>query len=637
MFSAGSGIDGGLVRWEYEFAQRAERSAVSGISGTVNAAEDDSGELGPILLGIGVGIVTTIATGGNFVAGIGAGTAATMATSCAGDDPAPPPPAPPVMTPEQVRETGQRLTDLESGVQRLSTDAAKPREPATPPALTPQPQIDYDTNDAYWPNADGTRIVPQYQNFSEGTWIFGSNVVLYDPEVETNWRTWHVYDPQNSNWTGARNIFHEVACYEPEDPWNRVNPAVDYWAMPYTHGNCLDNDDPAIMDLYSTMTYPGDPENPSIVPFETYFLDGQMNAAYSYFSHTWDLLGYYSIVADSNPDDEFNDGYDVSVQAARIRGPFLTNFETSALQACYPNNSEAAKALLKYLSTLGETPLTSGTSEELRTFDTAWTSLYEASKFDPSDCTTPLVYAGAILYMMEARLLKLVENINAAKASSGWKIKKDREGNVTIIIPNTEGGGSTTFNAVQYIEDQIGGRAKIDELIAMVDKALGLSDARCPSLGSYDAATGWGTCCPQDALTDMSCMLYELRNRMSRFGQEGADMLSPGGGGRTPSVCGNGTRERGEGCDDGNRTNGDGCNSNCGLETVCGDGDKEGSEECDDGNRTNGDGCSSSCKEEDEPPPVACTHAPTSAEQGVMQGLSGQALQDYIAQRHICI
>ena len=47
--------------------------------------------------------------------------------------------------------------------------------------------------------------------------------------------------------------------------------------------------------------------------------------------------------------------------------------------------------------------------------------------------------------------------------------------------------------------------------------------------------------------------------------------------------------------------------------------------------------CGGTCGPCGVPPPVACTHAPTSSEQGVMQGLSGQALDNYIAQRHICI
>jgi cysteine-rich repeat protein len=72
-------------------------------------------------------------------------------------------------------------------------------------------------------------------------------------------------------------------------------------------------------------------------------------------------------------------------------------------------------------------------------------------------------------------------------------------------------------------------------------------------------------------------------------------------------VCGNGTKQRGEGCDDGNKRAGDGCGPTCQVEpnvtvgpsptvaVTCGDGMKTGTEGCDDGNTTSGDGCSSSC------------------------------------------
>jgi cysteine-rich repeat protein len=78
----------------------------------------------------------------------------------------------------------------------------------------------------------------------------------------------------------------------------------------------------------------------------------------------------------------------------------------------------------------------------------------------------------------------------------------------------------------------------------------------------------------------------------------------------TATVCGNGTKEPGEGCDDGNTIAGDGCGPTCQLEpaitvgpnpvvaVTCGDGLKTGSEGCDDGNKTNGDGCSSTCQVE---------------------------------------
>jgi len=84
----------------------------------------------------------------------------------------------------------------------------------------------------------------------------------------------------------------------------------------------------------------------------------------------------------------------------------------------------------------------------------------------------------------------------------------------------------------------------------------------------------------------------------------------------TQSVCGNGTKEAGEGCDPapGNTVAGDGCGATCQIEpaitpapdstshptvaVTCGDGIKTGSEGCDDGNQNNGDGCSSICSEE---------------------------------------
>ncbi len=73
------------------------------------------------------------------------------------------------------------------------------------------------------------------------------------------------------------------------------------------------------------------------------------------------------------------------------------------------------------------------------------------------------------------------------------------------------------------------------------------------------------------------------------------------------AICGNGTKETGEGCDDGNTTNNDGCSATCFtehavaeeeeeiLEPVCGNGSIEDSEQCDDGNLTPGDGCDAVC------------------------------------------
>lgn len=87
-----------------------------------------------------------------------------------------------------------------------------------------------------------------------------------------------------------------------------------------------------------------------------------------------------------------------------------------------------------------------------------------------------------------------------------------------------------------------------------------------------------------------------------------------GAGGTDPTcvtaVCGNGTKQAGEGCDDGNKVAGDSCGPTCQVEptinppvdlqatsfptvvTTCGDGLKTGTEQCDDGNLTDGDGCS---------------------------------------------
>jgi len=95
-----------------------------------------------------------------------------------------------------------------------------------------------------------------------------------------------------------------------------------------------------------------------------------------------------------------------------------------------------------------------------------------------------------------------------------------------------------------------------------------------------------------------------------------------------PAVCGNGTRETGEGCDDGNKTNGDGCSSSCQIETskpVCGNGKKETGEGCDDGNKTNGDGCSSSCQLEPSLPvcPNGIVEAGEACDDGNSNNLDG--------------
>lgn len=85
---------------------------------------------------------------------------------------------------------------------------------------------------------------------------------------------------------------------------------------------------------------------------------------------------------------------------------------------------------------------------------------------------------------------------------------------------------------------------------------------------------------------------------------------APSAGPSTPSaVCGNNTKETGEGCDDGNKTSGDGCSATCFTEhlvaeeeipePVCGNGSIEDSEQCDDGNLAPGDGCDAMCDLED--------------------------------------
>jgi len=81
-------------------------------------------------------------------------------------------------------------------------------------------------------------------------------------------------------------------------------------------------------------------------------------------------------------------------------------------------------------------------------------------------------------------------------------------------------------------------------------------------------------------------------------------------------VCGNGTKDTGEGCDDANQNSGDGCSNTCAIESGwvcrtpgqpceqlfnCGDGrlsQAEG-EACDDGNTAPGDGCDSGCRVEE--------------------------------------
>ncbi len=77
----------------------------------------------------------------------------------------------------------------------------------------------------------------------------------------------------------------------------------------------------------------------------------------------------------------------------------------------------------------------------------------------------------------------------------------------------------------------------------------------------------------------------------------------------TPSVCGNGTKERDEACDDGSTVTGDGCSALCTVETGysctgeplsvctlnCGNGSIQLGEACDDGDRDAGDGCSALC------------------------------------------
>ena len=62
-------------------------------------------------------------------------------------------------------------------------------------------------------------------------------------------------------------------------------------------------------------------------------------------------------------------------------------------------------------------------------------------------------------------------------------------------------------------------------------------------------------------------------------------------------VCGNGTKESGEGCDDGNTADGDGCTAMCELQGLCGNGTIDGDEACDDHNTASGDGCSPTCQQ----------------------------------------
>jgi cysteine-rich repeat protein len=64
--------------------------------------------------------------------------------------------------------------------------------------------------------------------------------------------------------------------------------------------------------------------------------------------------------------------------------------------------------------------------------------------------------------------------------------------------------------------------------------------------------------------------------------------------GGTPTTCGDGLLQAGEGCDDGGNADGDGCSSVCTIER-CGDGMVLATEACDDGNRQGGDGCDMDC------------------------------------------
>lgn len=98
-----------------------------------------------------------------------------------------------------------------------------------------------------------------------------------------------------------------------------------------------------------------------------------------------------------------------------------------------------------------------------------------------------------------------------------------------------------------------------------------------------------------------------------------------------PPVCGNGTREAGEGCDDGNTSTeactygqksctvcaGD-CTEQAGATSYCGDGHVRDGEACDDGNPTSGDGCSATCAIE---PNVTCAGEPS-----VCRGICGDGI-----------
>jgi cysteine-rich repeat protein len=84
-----------------------------------------------------------------------------------------------------------------------------------------------------------------------------------------------------------------------------------------------------------------------------------------------------------------------------------------------------------------------------------------------------------------------------------------------------------------------------------------------------------------------------------------------------PSLCGNGTQDRGEQCDDGNASNNDDCTNQC-KAAYCTDGYVNyAREQCDDGNEYDNDYCDNQCHNHvpvlpaGTPPPASPSPSPT--------------------------
>jgi hypothetical protein len=189
---------------------------------------------------------------------------------------------------------------------------------------------------------------PCFENLSEGSFRFACDTFM-NGEVAKNikCKDWHIYNYDAQNRVCVNRIFKGVDCGSNKKDFN-MGPI------------CLDDDDPQINQVQQGM-----------MAKSAYFTNALINAVESYFSETAKLIS-------------FNDA---------MRNEFNGNGLRTVIEKCYENKTQAGFALFNYMKILGL---------NLGNQTTAWKELNEKST--STDCTTPLLHAGALIHIVNQRI-----------------------------------------------------------------------------------------------------------------------------------------------------------------------------------------------------------------------------------------